>query len=140
MTLYERMGGKDAVLRLARAWHRNCLADEVVAHAFSHGFHPQHDERIAAYWAEAWGGPDEFSRSISSETSLRRMHACDELHVEMDRRAIDCFARALDEAELPDDADLKRELLCYFAWGTGAMSAAGLSPEAARSLPVPIWS
>jgi hemoglobin len=33
------------------------MADDVVGHAFSHGFHPQHVERLAAYWAEALGGP-----------------------------------------------------------------------------------
>jgi hemoglobin len=45
------------VLRLAEAWHQRVLADEIVAHAFSHGFHPLHTERLAAYWGEAWGGP-----------------------------------------------------------------------------------
>jgi hemoglobin len=29
------------------------MADEIVSHAFSHGFHPQHSERLAAYGAEA---------------------------------------------------------------------------------------
>jgi hemoglobin len=27
------------------------MVDEVVSHAFSHGFHPEHTERLAAYWA-----------------------------------------------------------------------------------------
>ncbi|MDE9366328.1 hypothetical protein PZ938_12020 [Luteipulveratus sp. YIM 133132] len=39
-TIYERLGGADVVLALARAWHARCLADPVVSHAFSHGFHP----------------------------------------------------------------------------------------------------
>ena len=34
---------------LAIAWHRRVLADEVVSHAFSHRFHPEHVERLAAY-------------------------------------------------------------------------------------------
>jgi len=34
------------------------MADEVVSHAFSHGFHPNHSERLAAYWAEALLGPE----------------------------------------------------------------------------------
>jgi len=25
------------------------MADEVVGHAFSHGFHPEHSQRLAAY-------------------------------------------------------------------------------------------
>ena len=44
-------------MALAEAWHEQVLADAVVSHAFSHGYHPQHTERLAAYWAEAWGGP-----------------------------------------------------------------------------------
>jgi hypothetical protein len=38
--------------RLADAWHKRVMADDVVAHAFSHGFHPQHVERLAIYWAD----------------------------------------------------------------------------------------
>lgn len=56
-TIFEELGGAEGVLRLAHAWHECVMNDEVVAHAFSHGFHPQHTERLAAYWSEAWGGP-----------------------------------------------------------------------------------
>jgi len=52
-TLYEAAGGRDGLVALAHAWHERVMADEVVAHAFSHGFHPQHTQRLAAYWAEA---------------------------------------------------------------------------------------
>ena len=53
-TIYEMAGGRQAFLDLAHAWHARCLADPIVGHAFSHGFHPQHSERLyAAYWAEA---------------------------------------------------------------------------------------
>ena len=37
------------MLRLARAWHDKVMSDEVVSHAFSHGFHPDHTARLAAY-------------------------------------------------------------------------------------------
>ena len=39
-TIYEASGGFDALLRLAHAWHTRVLEDEVVSHAFSHGYHP----------------------------------------------------------------------------------------------------
>ena len=48
-TVYEAAGGKDGLLRLAAAWHRHVIADEVVTHAFSHGFHPDNVERLAAW-------------------------------------------------------------------------------------------
>jgi hemoglobin len=54
-SVYEAAGGDEGLLRLAEAWHARVLADEAVSHAFSHGFHPQHSERLAAYWAEAPG-------------------------------------------------------------------------------------
>ena len=40
-TVYEATGGADGLLRLAGAWHARVMADEVVSHAFSHGFHPE---------------------------------------------------------------------------------------------------
>ena len=56
-TLYDALGGAEAVLALAHAWHERVLADPVVSHAFSHGFRDDHTERLAAYWAEVLGGP-----------------------------------------------------------------------------------
>ena len=40
-TLFEAIGGAEYILRLAHAWHERVMADDIVAHAFSHGFHPQ---------------------------------------------------------------------------------------------------
>src|SRR5262245_42694519 len=67
-TIYEAAGGRDGLLRLASAWHTRVLEDEVVSHAFSHGFHPQHTEGLAAYWAEALGGPASYSEQYGDET------------------------------------------------------------------------
>ena len=96
-TVYEAAGGRDGLLRLARAWHTRVLEDEVVSHAFSHGYHPQHTERLAAYWAEALGGPTTYSDRFGSETSVVRIHSGNGPHDEMDQRAIACFDQALDD-------------------------------------------
>src|SRR5262245_7966992 len=69
-TLYEAAGGMEGLRKLAHAWHTRVLADEVVSHAFSHGYHPQHTERLAAYWAEALGGPPTYSKQYGDETSV----------------------------------------------------------------------
>ena len=50
-------------------------ADDVVGHAFSHGIHPQHVERLTAYWAEALGGPSTYSDSYGDETTVVKMHS-----------------------------------------------------------------
>ena len=74
-TVFEAAGGNDGLRRLADAWHRRVMADDVVAHAFSHGFHPQHVERLAAYRAEALGGPTTYSDSYGDETTVVKITA-----------------------------------------------------------------
>ena len=117
-TVYEAAGGADGLLRLASAWHARVMADEVVSHAFSHGFHPEHGQRLAAYWAEALGGPMTYSDSYGDETSVVRMHSGNGPHEEMDRRAIACFDQALADVGLASDDRLRQVLYDYFAWAT----------------------
>jgi hemoglobin len=117
-TIYEAAGGWDGVLRLASAWHKRVLEDEVVSHAFSHGFHPQHTERLAAYWAEALGGPSTYTDRYGNETSVVRTHSGNGPHEEMDQRAIACFDQALEEVGLATNERLRQVLHDYFAWAT----------------------
>jgi hemoglobin len=117
-TLFEAAGGMDGMLRLASAWHDRVMADEVVSHAFSHGFHPDHTARLATYWAEALGGPAAYSQSYGDETSVVRIHSGNGRHEDMDRRAIDCFDQALVDTGLAEDERLRHALHDYFAWAT----------------------
>ena len=94
------------------------MADAVVAHAFSHGFHPQHIERLAAYWAEALGGPPAYSDSYGDETAVVKIHSGNGEHDEMNRRAIACFDLALADLGLDQDAVLRQVLHDYVAWTT----------------------
>src|SRR6266498_1201051 len=117
-TVYEAAGDSDGLLRLASAWHTRVLEDEVVSHAFSHGFHPQHTERLAGYWAEALGGPTTYSDLYGDETSVVRMHSGNGPHEEMDQRAIACFDEALADIGLAGDDRLRQVLHDYFTWAT----------------------
>ena len=140
-TLFEAVGGAAGVLRLAHAWHEQVMADEIVAHAFSHGFHPQHSARLAAYWGEAWGGPPIYSEQYGNESAVVRIHSGNGVHQEMDRRAIACFDRAMDDVGLSDPL-LRRVLHDYFAWTTTNTMAA--YPQNAEDVPpdlrIPHWS
>ena len=117
-TVYEAAGGDPGLLDLAHAWHARVMADEVVSHAFSHGFHPEHTERLAAYWAEALGGPSAYSAAYGNETSVVQMHSGNGSHEEMDRRAIACFDQALADVGLTDDDPVRQVLHDYFGWAT----------------------
>lgn len=141
-TVYEAAGGADGMLRLAGAWHERVLADEVVSHAFSHGFRPDHTERLAAYWAEALGGPTTYSDTMGSETKVVRMHSGNGEHHEMDRRAIVCFDEALSDVGVAKDDLLWQVLHDYFAWATTDSMGRyhGSANDVPDGMTVPRWS
>src|SRR5215475_14505455 len=114
-TVFEAAGGDEGLRRLASAWHKRVMADEVVAHAFSHGFHPDHVERLAAYWAEALGGPTAYSDSYGDETTVVKIHSGNGEHEEMNQRAIACFYEACADIGLTKDEVLRQVLHYYFA-------------------------
>jgi hemoglobin len=141
-TVYEAAGGDDGILRLAHAWHSRVMADEVVSHAFSHGYHPQHTERLAAYWAEALGGPPRYSEQYGDESSVVRIHSGNGPHEEMDRRAIACFDQALEDIGLDTDERLQQALHDYFAWATTTTMARyhDSTSDVPEGLSIPQWS
>jgi hemoglobin len=141
-TVFEAAGESDGLRRLAAAWHRRVMADEVVSHAFSHGFNPQHVERLAAYWAEALGGPSTYSGSYGGETFVVKLHSGNGVHDEMDRRAIACFDQAVEDVGLAGNDALRKVLHDYFAWATTTTMTR--YPRSARDVPdgltIPRWS
>lgn len=141
-TIYEAVGGLEGLIKLARAWHLRVMQDEIVSHAFSHGFHPQHTERLAAYWAEALGGPAAYSGRHGSESSVVRMHSGNGPHGEMDQRAIGCFDQALDDVGIARADRLWNALHDYFAWATTTTMARyhRSRNDVPDGLQIPKWS
>jgi len=140
-SVYEAAGGDQGLLHLAEAWHSRVMADEIVSHAFRHGFHPEHTERLAAYWAEALGGPATYSEHFGDETSVVRIHSGNGPHEEMDRRAIACFDQALVDVGLTEEP-LRTVLSDYFAWATTTTMSHyhESADDVPEGLPIPRWS
>jgi hemoglobin len=140
-SVYEAAGGAEGVRALAEAWHTRVMADDVVSHAFSHGFDPHHTDRLAAYFSEALGGPPTYSERYGDESSVVRIHSGNGVHEEMDQRAISCFDQALLDVGIGDDR-LRSVLHDYFAWATTVtMNAYPRSPDdVPDGLTVPRWS
>ncbi len=140
-SVYEAAGGKDGLSRLAEAWHERVMDDPVVSHAFSHEFDPEHTERLAAYMAEALGGPAEYTAKYGDETSVVRMHSGNGQDDDMDQRAIDCFEQALEDVGLTQEP-LRQVLYEYFAWAT--TETMGRYPDSEDDVPdglaIPHWS
>jgi hemoglobin len=123
-TLFEFAGGEPAFLALAEAHHARCLADPELNHPFSHpDRHPQHVERLAAYWAEVLGGPPTYSRSCGDQTGVLRMHAGNGDVHDLGERFVRCFDLAAGDAGLPAAPAFRAALHAYMAWAVGDVLA-----------------
>ena len=140
-TLYEFAGGEPVFVPFAAALHQRCLADPELNHPFSHpGQHPQHVERLAAYWAEVMGGPPVYSRSCGDQSRLLHMHAGNGDMTDLGERFVRCFDAAADDAGLPDDAEFRACLHDYMRWAVDDVLS--YSPEDAVVAPgaaMPRW-
>jgi hemoglobin len=140
-SIYEFVGGDPAFLALAAAHHERCLADPELNHPFSHGVSPEHIERLAAYWAEVFGGPPRYSESHGGHSGMVGIHAGKGAGDDYGPRFVACFMQAADDAHLPDDADLRAALRSYMESATRDVLA--YAPEGSKvpgEMPVPRWS
>jgi hemoglobin len=141
-TLFDFAGGEPAFLALAAAHHERCLRDPELNHPFSHpGQHPQHVERLAAYWAEVMGGPPRFSASCGNHSGMLQMHAGNGDMRDLGRRFVDCFVMAADDAGLPDDREFRAALRAYMQWAVDeVLSYPEQDAMVPTDLPIPRWS
>jgi hemoglobin len=108
-TLFEFAGGEPAFLALAVAHHARCLADPELNHPFSKpDQHPQHIERLGAYWAD--------STDCGDQHGLLQMHAGNGDISDLGRRFVECFVAAADDAHLPEDPAFRAALRAYMQW------------------------
>ncbi len=141
-TLFEFAGGEPAFLALARAHHARCLADPVLSHPFSHpGQHPEHVERLAAYWAEVLGGPPTFSQRCGDQSAVLYLHSGTGAEADLGRRFVDCFVAAADDAGLPADPEFRAALRGYMRWAVDdVLSYAPQGAQVPAGAPMPHWS
>jgi hemoglobin len=141
-TLFEYAGGEPAFLALATAHHARCLADPELNHPFSHPGHPQHVERLAAYWAEVMGGPPRYSQDCAgNQSALLQLHAGNGDMSDLGRRFVACFVQAADDAGLPSDPEFRAALRSYMEWAVSDVLV--FSPEGSTvpsGAAMPHWS
>jgi len=138
--MFEFAGGSPAFAALANAHHQRCLEDPELNHPFSHPGKPDHLERLAAYWAEVFGGPPRYSREWGGQSAMLEVHAAQGSGEDFGPRFVACFVRAADDADLPDDPEFRSALRAYMEWAVGEVLA--YSPPGSTvpaGLTVPRW-
>jgi hemoglobin len=141
-SVYEYVGGAEAFVALAAALTERCLADPVLNHPFSHGTDPEHNERLGAYLGEVFGGPPAYTQ-LGGHSAMLAMHAGTGADADFGSRFVACFDHAVEDAEFPDDADLRRVLHDYMIYATSEVdevSPEGMTVEPGLAMPHWSWS
>jgi len=141
-SIYEFAGGEQAFLALAAAVTERCIEDPELNHAFSQGLSHNHNENLAAYWAEVFGGPSSYSRNLGGHSGMLAIHAAHGSPDEWGDRFEACFIQAMDDAELPDDPDFRKAMREYIHWATrevNTYSPMGSRVEADKRMPSWSW-
>jgi hemoglobin len=133
-SLYELVGGFDVILAVTRRWHELCLQDPVAAHPFERGLHPRHNERLAAYLAEALNGPKLYTGGYGDESHVQRIHAGNGLHIELDEACLVLFDRAIADAGISGEA--AKRFSDYFRRATEAMRIYSSGNNVPDELPI----
>jgi len=140
-SVYEFAGGESSFLALAHAVTERCIADPELNHAFSQGMNPRHDENLAAYWAEVFGGPKTYSDSLGGHSGMLAIHAGHGTPEEWGDRFAACFIQAMDDAELPQDEEFRGLLREYIHWATREVNTYGpVEAKVEPDMPMPRWS
>lgn len=110
-------------------------------HPFSHGVHPDHVQRLADYWAEAFGGPPAYSQTRGGHSAMLAAHCGndedEQVAEEFGARFVECFVRAADDAGLPPDPEFRAALRAYMQWAVREVFS---YVEVPPGVPVPRWS
>jgi len=138
-TLYEWLGGIDALNRLTARFYEHVKADSLLEPVFAHmgADHPAH---VAAFLAEVLGGPATYSQQHGGHPHMIRRHLDRHLTQEQRQRWMMLLLATADELKMPDDPEFRSALVSYIEWGSrlaviNSQSGAIVDPNAA----MPKW-
>ncbi|MFF1874110.1 group II truncated hemoglobin [Streptomyces sp. CB03911] len=139
-SLYDAVGGLEALRRLSNTFYDGVLADPLLAPVFA-DFTRTHIEHVAVWLAEIFGGPADFTDRLGGHQALLRSHLGLSITEEQRVRWMELMTVAVGK-ELPDDELLRRRVLEYFDWGTRIardVSAAPVGEDLGDPGPTPRW-
>jgi hemoglobin len=138
-TLYEWLGGIDALNRLTTRFYENVKADALLAPVFAHmsADHPAH---VAAFLAEVLGGPTAYSEKHGGHAHMIQQHLNRHLTQEKRQRWVTLLLATADELAMPDDPEFRSALVSYLEWGS-RLAVINSQPGATVELhaPMPKW-
>jgi hemoglobin len=140
-SLYEYVGGIDALNRLTNRFYKRVKDNEILAPIFAHmsADHPQH---VATFLAEVLGGPADYSANHGGHSNMVRHHLNRHLSQTQRRAWVALLLDTADELKMPDDPEFRSALVAYLEWGSRLAvinSQPGATADADASMPKWGW-
>lgn len=138
-TLYDWLGGAEALERLTEEFYDHVLKDDLVGPLFAH-MDPGHPHYVALWLAEVFGGPANYSTERGGYHHMVAQHLGKAITEPQRRRWISLLIDAADAVGLPSDPEFRAAFVGYLEWGT-RLAVANSQPDARPVLeaPVPHW-
>jgi CDGSH-type Zn-finger protein/truncated hemoglobin YjbI len=141
VTLYEALGGLEALERLTARFYQAILSEpDPVLEPVFRGMDRDHPKHVAAWLAETFGGPQTYSLAHGGYEHMLAKHRNLALTEPQRQRWITRMAATADEIGLPADPGLRSTFLAYMEWGSRlAVANSQSGAEVVEHAPVPHW-
>ena len=138
-TIYEWMGGGEALNRLTEVFYGHVLEDPVLAPVFA-GMDEKHPQHVAKWLSEVFGGPKDYTADRGGHPHMATKHLGRGITEEQRRRWVTLLLDTADEVGLPTDPEFRAVFLYYIEWGTRmAVMYSGKNPPPVDAADVPVW-
>ncbi|MGL5823288.1 MAG: group II truncated hemoglobin [Nocardioides sp.] len=139
-SLYEWMGGADAVHRLTTSFYDEFVPDDPLLGPLFAAAPAQHAAHVAYWLIEVFGGPPRHSECRGGYPTMVRHHVGRHLTAEQRSRWVAKLQQAADRVGLPTDPEFRAAFVAYLEWGS-RIAQANSSHDASPPLEaeVPQW-
>ena len=138
-SLVEWIGGPARLRELMTLFYSRVPADPVLGPVFAR-MPAEHADHVAAFVAEVFGGPKEYSGRHGGHRAMVLKHANHGLTEPQRQRWMSLLLACADEAGLPADPEFRSALVGYLEWGSRLAVINSQPGVAAPSeAPMPVW-
>lgn len=138
-SLYDWIGGDEALQRLTEAFYREVLKDDLLYPLFA-GMDPGHPKHVAIWLGEVFGGPSAYTDEHGGYAHMIRRHLGRGIQEKQRRRWVSLLMDAADEVGLPDDPEFRAAFVSYIEWGTRLAVINSRPGVKEYDAPMPKWN
>ena len=116
-TLFEWVGGMDAIEKMITHFYNKVLANDLLKPIFTN-MSKKHQLHVAHFIAEVFGGGPKYTGEGGSHYGMVKKHLGKHLTEAHRKHFIQLLMEAADEVEVPDDPEFRSAFVGYLEWGT----------------------